>query len=163
VGEEFEPGRPAVEAVFLAWVATTLGGVALVQGLARVLPPAAASDSAPAGVPLTLAIVFVALSFAVAQAVLPGPKSCGFAGLALPMAGAISLAARGLEPAAVVASLFSGVFLTPAAYYMAIRFSFALGGSLRRRPVRALVAFAAGVAAVVLVVRWLTWSARGLH
>ena len=74
----------------------------------------------------------------------------------MPMAGAIALAVRGFEPAAVVSALFTGVFLTPVAYYMAMRFSFALGGAVRRRPFTTLLVAAAATGLVVMAVRVLT-------
>jgi hypothetical protein len=161
VGDDLEPGRPPLEAVFVAWLATTAGGVALAQALAAVLPPPAAGSAPPAAVPLTLTVLFVSLAFGVAQAILPGPKSAGVAGLAIPMAGAIALASRGLEPAAVVSALFTGVFLTPTAYYIAIRLSIGLRGFTRRRPFVALLVGAAGSAVVVEAVRVLTRVAPG--
>jgi hypothetical protein len=156
VPDDLGPGRPAVEAVFVALVATTTAGVAAAQILAALLPPSAAEGSPPTAVPLTLAVLFVSLTFAVAQAVLPGPKSAGCLGLAIPIAGSIALALRGLDPAAVVSALFVGVFLTPAAYYLAIRLSFPLGGLLRRRPVVALLCAAVGTFVLLRAVRWLT-------
>jgi hypothetical protein len=161
VSDDLEPGRPAVEAVFVALVATTTAGVAAVQVLAALLPPPAAEGSPPTAVPLTLTVLFVSLSFAVAQAVLPGPKSAGCLGLAIPLAGSVALAFRGLDPAAVVSALFVGVFLTPAAYYMAMRFSFPLGGLLRRRPIASLLCAAAGALFLLQAVRWLTSLADG--
>jgi hypothetical protein len=149
VPDDLEPGRPAVEAVFVALVATAIVGIGVVHVLARVLPPSAATGSPPAGVPLTLTVLFVSLAFAVAQAILPGPRSTGCFGLAIPMSGAIALALRGVEPAAIVSALFVGVFLTPTAYYIAIRLSFPLGGLLRRRPVATLLV---GVIAALLLI-----------
>jgi hypothetical protein len=156
VPDDLEPGRPAVEAVFAALVATAIAGVAAVQTLAALLPPSAAEGSPPPAVPLTLTVLVVSASFAVAQAVLPGPKSVGCFGLAIPLAGAVALAFRGIDAAAVVSALFVGVFLTPVAYYMAIRFSFSLGGLARRHPVGALAGAAAGTFFVFEAVRWLT-------
>ncbi len=142
--------------MFVAWVTTTAGGVAFVQALAAVLPPAAAEGAPSAAVPLTLTVVFVSLAFAAAQAILPGPKSAGCAGLAIPLAGAVTLAVRGLAPSAVVSALFAGVFLTPVAYYIAIRFSIRLRGFTRRRPVAALLAAALSIAVLVQALRVLT-------
>jgi hypothetical protein len=156
VPDDLEPGRPAIEAVFAALVATTVAGIAVVQLLAVLLPPPAAAGSPPAAVPLTLAVLFVSLAFAVAQAALPGPRSTGAFGLAIPLAGAIALALHGLDPAAVVSALFVGVFLTPTAYYMAIRLSFPLAGQLRRRPFASLAVGAAGTFLLWQAVRWLT-------
>jgi hypothetical protein len=156
VADDVEPGRPAVEAVFVALLATTAVGVAAVQILAAVLPPSAAVGSPSPAVALTLTVLFVSLSFAIAQAVLPGPKSAGCFGLAIPLVGALALAFRGLDPAAVVSALFVGVFLTPTAYYMAIRLSFPLGGRLRRHPIASLVCAAAGAFILLQAVRWLT-------
>ena len=127
---------------------TAVGGVVLVHGLAAVLPPASPGAPPPAA-PLTLTILFVSLAFAVAQAILPGPRSSGCFGLAIPMAGAVALAARGVEPASVVSALFVGTFITPAAYYLAIRLSFALAGFLRRHPLAAVFMAAAGMLLVV--------------
>jgi hypothetical protein len=131
--------------VFVAFLATTLPAAAFVQLLARILPPPAAGTAQPASA-LTITVTAVSVAFAVAQAVLPGPASAGCVGLAIPMAGAIELAVRGHEPAVVVSALFAGVFLTPAAYYIAIRFSSSLGGFARRRPIAALAALATGCA-----------------
>jgi hypothetical protein len=156
VTDEVEPGRPAVEAVFVALLATATAGIAAVQVLAALLPPPSVEGSPPTAVPLTLTVLFVSLAFAVAQASLPGPKSTGFFGLAIPLAGAIALAFRGLEPAAIVSALFVGVFLTPAAYYMAIRLSFSTGGLLRRHPVVALACAGAGTWLLLEIARWLT-------
>jgi hypothetical protein len=156
VPDKVELGRPAVEAVFVTLLATTIGGVAAVQVLAALLPPSAAEGSPPTAVALTLTVLFVSLSFAVAQAVLPGPKSAGAFGLAIPLAGAITLAFRGLDPAAVVSALFVGVFLTPTAYYMAIRLSFPLAGLLRHRPVASLLGGVLGTLLLLQAVRWLT-------
>jgi hypothetical protein len=138
VVDDLEIGRPPVESVFVAFVVTTVAGVALALVLARMLPPPPGTP--PPAVSLTVVVAAVSLAFAVAQAVLPGPRSAGCAGLAIPMVGAIALAVGGAEPATVVAALFAGVFLTPAAYYLAIRFSGPLRGSARRRPIVALVA-----------------------
>jgi hypothetical protein len=87
----------------------------------------------------------VSVAFAVAQAALPGPRSTSGFGLAIPLAGAIALAFRGLDPAAVVSALFVGVFLTPAAYYLALRLSLPLDGLLRHRPFTALLGVAVGL------------------
>ena len=87
---------------------------------------------------------------------MPGPKSAGCVGLAIPMAGAVALAVRGFEPAVVVAGLFAGVFLTPAAYYIAIRYSLSLRGYARRHPFTALLAGAAGTALAGQALRILT-------
>jgi hypothetical protein len=159
MSDDQEPGRPAVEAVFAACAATAVVGVGAVHVLARLLPPAPPAGSPPAAVPLTLAVLLVAVTFAAAQAILPGPKSAGGAGLAIPMAGAVALALRGLEPAAVVSTLFVGVFLTPAAYYMAIRLSFPLAGLLRRHPVATVLAGAAVTVLVVEAARLITFLA----
>jgi hypothetical protein len=156
VPDEVEPGRPAVEAVFVALVATTIAGVAAVQVLAALLPPPAAEGSLPTAVPLTLTVLFVSVSFALAQAVMPGPKSAGCFGLAIPLVGSVALAFRGLDPSAVVSTLFVGVFLTPTAYYIAVRLSFPLGGMLRRRPIASLLCAAAGALVLLQAVRWLT-------
>jgi hypothetical protein len=159
VPDDVEPGRPAVEAVFVALVATAIPAVAAVQILAALLPPSAAEGNPPTAVPLTLAVLFVSLAFAAAQAILPGPKSTGCFGLAIPLAGAIGLAIRGLDPSAIVSALFVGVFLTPAAYYMAIRLSFSTGGLLRRRPVVSIFCAAAGTLFLLGAARWLTFLA----
>lgn len=156
--DDAEPGRPAVAAVFAAFVLTAVGGVVLVHGLAAVLPPASPGAPPPAA-PLTLTILFVSLAFAVAQAILPGPRSSGCFGLAIPMAGAVALAARGVEPASVVSALFVGTFITPAAYYLAIRLSFALAGFLRRHPLAAVFMAAAGMLLVVETARAVTYLA----
>jgi len=156
VPDDVEPGRPAVEAVFVALLATAIPAVAAVQVLAALLPPSAAEGSPPTAVPLTLTVLFVSLAFAAAQAILPGPKSTGCFGLAIPLAGAIALASRGLDPAAIVSALFVGVFLTPAAYYTAIRLSFSMGGLLRRHPVVSLLCAAAGTLLLLEAARWLT-------
>jgi hypothetical protein len=153
VADDRDPGRPPVEAVFVAWFATSIGATALVQLLARVLPPPSAA--APPAVALTLTVAGVSLAFAVAQAVLPGPRSSGCAGLAIPMLGAVLLAARGHEPAVVVSALFAGVFLTPAAYYIAIRLSVSLRGYARRRPLAAVTIGALGTFALVQALRLL--------
>lgn len=152
--EDLEPGRPALEAVFVALVTTTIAAGALVHLLVRLLPPSAA-EPAPAAT-LTVAVACVSLAFAGAQAVLPGPKSAGSAGLAIPMIGAIVLAVRGLDPAAVVSTLFTGVFLTPAAYYVAVRYTRSLRGYARRRPLTALTALVAGGLFVVQALRIVT-------
>jgi hypothetical protein len=151
VVDDSEPGRPPAEAVFVALLVTTAVGTGLVQVLARILPPAA--DASPPAVALTATVACVSLAFAVAQALLPGPKSAGCAGLAIPMIGAVALAVRGHEPAIVVSALFAGVFLTPAAYYIAIRFSVALRGYARRRPLRASVAGLLGTLLLVQALR----------
>jgi hypothetical protein len=156
VPDDLEPGRPAVEAVFTAYLATTVWGVAAVQVLAAWLPPSAAEGGPPTAVPLTLTVLFVSFAFAVAQAVLPGPRSTGWFGLTIPLAGAIALAFRGLDPAAIVSALFVGILLTPAAYYMAIRLSFPLSGRLRRHPVAALLGAAVGLFLLFHAVRWMT-------
>jgi hypothetical protein len=147
VVDDSEPGRPPVESVFVAFIATTFAGGACAQVLARMLPPPPGTP--PPAVTLTMVVASVSLAFAVAQAVLPGPRSAGCAGLAIPIVGAMWLAVGGYEPATVVAALFSGVFLTPAAYYLAIRFSRPLGGVARRRPLAALVA--GGLATLLLL------------
>jgi hypothetical protein len=157
--DDLEPGRPAIEAVFVAHVAATIAGVGCVQVLGAVLPPAAAEGSPPAAVSLTLAVLFVSVAFAAAQSILPGPKSAGCFGLAIPVAGALALAFRGIEPGAVVAALFVGVFFTPAAYYLAIRLSFTLAGCLRRHPVVSLLVGVIGTLAVLQAARWLTFLA----
>lgn len=159
-----EIGRPAVEAVFVAWALTAMAGLVVAHGVAALARAAASSPQglglAPQpGVPLTLCVVCVSLAFAVAQAALPGPKSTGCFGLLLPLAGATALAVRGLNPSAVVGAFVAGVFLTPAAYYLAVRLSFPLRGVVRRRPLVGLLGGATGVAAVVQVARWLTWIA----
>jgi hypothetical protein len=159
VPDELDPGRPAVEAVFVALIATTIAAVGCVQLLARILPPAATEGSQPVAVPLTLTVLFVSVTFAVAQAILPGPRSTGVFGLAIPLAGAIALAFRGLEPAAVVSALFVGVFLTPTAYYVAIRLSLPLAGSLRRRPFVSLAFAAFGTLLLLQAARWVTFLA----
>jgi hypothetical protein len=156
VSDDLEPGRPAVEAVFVALVATAVVGIGLVHVLARVLPPSTATGSPPAAVPLTLTVLFVSLAFAVAQAILPGPRATGCFGLAIPMSGAIALALRGVEPAAIVSALFVGVFLTPTAYYIAIRLSSPLAGLFRRRPLATLLAAAVGMLMLLQAARLLT-------
>jgi hypothetical protein len=159
VSDNNEPGRPAFEAAFAAWVVTTLAGLVVVHLLARWLPPKLPPGTPlPAG-PLTLSVGYVALAFAFAQALLPGPKSTGCLGLAIPLTGATALAVRGLSPSAVVAALFAGVFLTPVAYYLAIRWSFSLAGLLGRRPLVALTGGAVGAGLVLGVARWLTFLA----
>jgi len=75
------------------------------------------------------------------------------------LTGAIALAVRGLNPSAVVSALLAGVFLTPAAYYLAVRLSIRLRDLVRRRPLAGLLGGAIGVAAVFEIVRWLTWLA----
>ena len=150
-----EPGRPPVESVFVALVATSVAGVALAQVLARLLPPASAG-APPSAAALTITVAAVSLAFAVAQALLPGPASAGCVGLAIPMAGAVALAVRGFGPAVVVSGLFAGVFLTPAAYYIAIRYSFSLRGYARRHPFTALLGAAGGSVLVVQALRILT-------
>lgn len=152
--DHLEPGRPAVEAVFVALAATAIPGIAAVHILARVLPPSAAGP--PVAVPLTLTILFVSVAFAAAQAILPGPRSTGCFGLAIPISGAVALAFRGVEPAALVSALFVGVFLTPAAYYIAIRLSFWLRGLHRRRPLLTILAAAVGMLALLQAARLLT-------
>jgi alpha-1,2-mannosyltransferase len=134
-----EPGRPPLEAVFVSLVATASVGVGVVHAVARMLPPAGVQPGAVTAWPLTLTTLFVCVSFAVAQAILPGPRSVGYAGLAIPLAGATTLAIRGLDAAVVVAALFTGVFLTPAAYYVAIRLSGRLSGMLARRRTASLL------------------------
>ena len=154
--DDSEPGRPAVEAVFVAFLSTAILGVAAVQTLAALLPPPAWEGSPATAVPLTLNVLFVSMAFAVAQAALPGPRSTGGFGLAIPLAGAIALAFRGLDPAAIVSALFVGVFLTPAAYYMAIRLSFPLAGLLRHRPFTSLLGAAIGLLLLFYAVREMT-------
>ena len=149
-----EPGRPPVESVFVALIVTTVAGAALAHVLARLLPPASAGPP-PSGA-LTVTVAAVSTAFALAQAVLPGPKSAGCVGLAIPMAGAVGLAVRGFGPAVVVSGLFAGVFLTPAAYYIAIRYSFALRGYARRHPFKALLGAAAGSVFAAQALRILT-------
>jgi hypothetical protein len=127
--------------------------------LARWLPPALPPGTPVPAAALTLSIVYVALAFACAQALLPGPRSTGCLGLAIPLLGATTLAVRGLNPSAVVASLFAGVFLTPVAYYLAIRWSFALAGFLGRRPLAALAGGALGAGLVLAFARWVTFLA----
>jgi hypothetical protein len=148
---DLEPGRPAIEAVFVALLVTTAAGTVLAHLLARVLPPAAAGGP-PAAAALTVTVACVSLAFGFAQTVLPGSRSAGCAGLAIPMIGAITLAIGGHEPAIVVSALFAGIFLTPAAYYIAIRFSVALRAYARRRP---FVAMPAGVVGALLLVQLL--------
>jgi hypothetical protein len=157
--DELEPGRPAVEAVFAAFLATASLGVGAVHVLAALLPPPASEGSPATAVPLTLCVCFVSVAFAVAQAALPGPRSTGWFGLAIPLAGAMGLAFRGLDPAAIVSALFLGVFLTPAAYYMAIRLSFPLRGLLRHRPLTALFGAATGLCLLFYAVTWMTFLA----
>ena len=159
MSEQVDPGRPAVEAVFVAWVLTTIAGLAAAHALARWLPPELPPGTPLPAVSLTLCIVYVALAFAFAQAILPGPKSTGCLGLLVPLTGAIALAVRGLNPSAVVSALLAGVFLTPAAYYLAVRLSIRLRDLVRRRPLAGLLGGAIGVAAVFEIVRWLTWLA----
>ncbi len=142
VTDDTQPGRPAPESVFAAFVVTTVPAVVLVQLLARILPPP--PGASPPAAALTVVVSCVSLAFAIAQALLPGPQSSGCVGLAIPMAGAVTLAFQGQEPAVVVSALFAGVFLTPTAYYLAIRFSFALRSFVRRRPITALLAAAFG-------------------
>ncbi len=153
------PGRPAVEAVFVAWAVTTVAGIAAVQLLARWLPPFPPPGTPPAAVPLTLTVCGVSLLFALAQAMSPGPKSAGCLGLAIPLAGATAVAVLGLTSSAVVAALFTGVFLTPTAYYLAIRLSFQLAGFLRRHPAAGVAGGAMGAMLVLGIARWLTWLA----
>lgn len=157
--EDLEPGRPAVEGVFVAWVVTAIAGLLSVHVLARWLPPWPPPGVPLPAIPLTLSMLYVSLAFAVAQAILPGPKSAGCVGLLIPLSAAIAVALRGLGASAVVGVLFAGVFLTPAAYYLAIRLSFPYGGLLRRRPLVALLCGAAGTALVIVLARWLTWLA----
>ena len=159
MSDDIEPGRPAVEAVFVAWVPTTVAGLAAAHALARLLSPYLPPGTPLPAVPLTLSVVSVSVAFAFAQAILPGPKSTGCFGLLLPLTGATALAFEGANPSAVVGALFAGVFLTPAAYYLAIRLSFGLGGFARRRPTTSLLGGAAGMAAVYWAARWLTWLA----
>lgn len=154
--DDFEPGRPAVEAVFAAFLTTAILGVAAVQILAALLPPPASEGSPATAMPLTLSVCFVSIAFAVAQAALPGPRSTGWFGLALPLAGAIALAFRGVDPSAIVSALFVGIFLTPAAYYLAIRLSFPLAGLLRHRPFTALLGAAVGLFLLLYAVSWMT-------
>jgi hypothetical protein len=154
--DDFEPGRPAVEAAFVAFLTTATLGVAVVQLLAVLLPPPASEGSPATAVPLTLCVLFVSTAFAVAQAALPGPRSTGWFGLAIPLAGAIGLALRGLDPAAIVSALFVGVILTPAAYYMAIRLSFPMAGLLCRRPTSSLLAAAVGMFLLLCAAGWMT-------
>jgi hypothetical protein len=157
MGEDLEPGRPAVESVFAALVATTFGGVALALGVALAWPPApvAPGSAAPASA-LTRTVVAVAVAFAVAQAALPGPRSAGCAGLLIPLVGALTLALRGHDPATVASALIAGVCLTPAAYYLAVRYSSALRGFVRRRPFSALTAGGLIVLLLVLALRLMT-------
>jgi hypothetical protein len=154
--DDLDPGRPAVEAVFVAFLTTAILGVAAVQILATLLPPPASEGSPPTAVPLTLSVSFVSMAFAVAQAVLPGPRSTGWFGLAIPLTGAIALAFCGLDPAAIVSALFVGIFLTPAAYYLAIRLSFPLGGLLRHRPFSSLLGVVVGMFLLLYAARWMT-------
>jgi hypothetical protein len=154
--DDLEPGRPAVEAVFVAFLTTAILGVAAAEILAALLPPPVSEASPATAVPLTLSVFFVSMAFAVAQAVLPGPRSTGWFGLAIPLAGAIALACRGLDPAAVVSALFVGIFLTPTAYYLAIRLSFPLGGLLRHRPFSSLLGAAVGLFLLLYAARWMT-------
>ncbi len=159
MSDDVEPGRPAVAAVFVAWVLTTVAGLAAAHALARWLPPQLPPGSPLPAVPLTLCVVYVSLAFAFAQAILPGPKSTGCVGLLIPLTGVTALAVHGLNPSAVVGALFTGVFLTPAAYYLAVRLSFPLRGLVRRRPLVGLLGGAIGVAGVFETARWLTWLA----
>ncbi len=154
--DDLDPGRPAVEAVFVAFLTTAILGVAAAQILAALLPPPVSEASPATAVPLTLSVFFVSLAFAVAQAVLPGPRSTGWFGLAIPLAGAVALAFRGLDPAAIVSALFVGIILTPAAYYVAIRLSFPLGGLLRHRPFSSLLGAAVGLFLLLYAARWMT-------
>ncbi len=155
--DDNEIGRPAVEAVYVGWVLTTIGGLAVAHALARWLPPALPPAAPQPAAPLTLCVIYVSLAFACAQSLLPGPKSTGCLGLLIPLTGATGLALRGLNASAVVAALFAGVFLTPAAYYLAVRHSLGLRGLLRRRPLTAMLCAVIGAAAVFLAARWLTW------
>jgi hypothetical protein len=159
VPDKDEIGRPAVEAVFVAWVLTAIAGLAVAHAFARWMPPDLPPGTPLPAVPLTLCVVYVSLAFALAQAILPGPRSTGCFGLLVPLTGASALAVRGLNPSAVVGALFAGVFLTPAAYYLAVRLSFPLRGLARRRPLVCLLGGAIGAAAVFEVARWLTWVA----
>lgn len=154
MADDRRPGRPGFEAVFVAFVVTTVAGLCLAHVLARLLPPSPPPGSPPAAAPLTLTVLFVSVAFAAAQAVLPGPTSTGVFGLAIPLAGAVTLAVRGVEASSVVSALFGGVFLTPAAYYVAIRLSFSLSGQWRRRPVGSSITAVAGA--------WLVWQAARL-
>jgi alpha-D-ribose 1-methylphosphonate 5-triphosphate synthase subunit PhnI len=56
----------------------------------------------------------------------------------------------------VVSGLFAGVFLTPAAYYIAIRYSVSLRGYARRHPFKAALGAVAGSALAVQALRLLT-------
>jgi hypothetical protein len=159
VPDQREPGRPAVEAVFVAWVLTAVAGLAVAHALARWLPPGLPPGTPLPAVPLTLCVVYVSLAFAFAQVTLPGPRSTGCLGLLVPLTGATALAVRGLHPSAVVGALFAGVFLTPAAYYLSVRLSCSLRGFVRRRPLVGLFGGAFGVAAVFEMARWVTWLA----
>jgi hypothetical protein len=154
--DDLEPGRPAIEAVFVAFLTTAILGVAAVQILAALLPPQASEGGPATAAPLTLSVFFVSIAFAVAQAALPGPRSTGWFGLAIPIAGAIALACRGLDPAAIVSALFVGIFLTPTAYYLAIRLSFPLAGLWRHRPLTALVGAAVGIFLLLCAAGWMT-------
>ncbi len=107
------------------------GWLAAAHAFARWLPPKLPPGVPLPAVPLTISIFYVSMAFALSQAILPGPKSAGCLGLLIPLSTATALAARGLSPSVVVGALFAGVFLTPAAYYIAIRLSFRLGGLLR--------------------------------
>ena len=55
-----------------------------------------------------------------------------------------------------MSALFVGVFLTPAAYYMAIRLSFPLAGLLRHRPFTSLLGAAVGLLLLLYAVRGVT-------
>lgn len=153
MADDLEPGRPAVEAVFVAFIATTMAGVVAVLAIAALVLPAGPAGSPPTAISLSRAVLLVSLSFAAAQAVLPGPKSAGCFGLAIPLAGAVVLAYRGLSPSAVVSALLVGVCLTPAAYFLAVRLSFPLGGLLGRRPVSTVAAAAAAILILLEIVR----------
>ena len=157
--DDLDPGRPAVEAVFVAFLTTAILGVAAVQVLATLLPPPVSEASPPTAVPLTLSVFFVSMAFAVAQAALPGPKSTGWFGLAIPLAGALALAFHGLDPAAIVSALLVGLFMTPAAYYLAIRLSFPLRGLLRHRPFSSLLGVVVGMFLLLYAARWMTFLA----
>ena len=49
-----------------------------------------------------------------------------------------------------------GIFLTPAAYYLAIRLSFPLRGLLRHRPCSSLLGAAVGLFLLLYAARWMT-------
>jgi hypothetical protein len=157
--DDQEPGRPAVEAAFAAWTLTTIGGLIVVHLLGRWLPPPPSPGDALPAAALTLAVLYVSTAAAVAEALLPGPRSTGGLGLLIPLTAAVALAVRGLSPSAVVAALFGGVVLTPASYFLAIRLTFPLRGRLRRHPVSTVLAGALAAVAVFEAARWLTWLA----